>query len=79
MFFFINTSTELQLCSFHKTEVRDTGIKTDNIYHLSPAVSQPCLPTCIDSISFINNTPPLVVLDWNNDNIKWLLQKYKII
>lgn len=41
--FFINISTKLQLCSFHEREVHGRGIKTDNLYHRSPVVSQPFL------------------------------------
>lgn len=51
------------------------GIKSDNLYNCSAAVSQVFyLPACVDNIISINNGTHLVALDWN-DNIRWIMKK----
>lgn len=58
--FFINTSTELQLCSFHKQFMAEGLNQTAFIIILQLSVSLFYLLACVDNISSINNATPLV-------------------
>lgn len=74
--FFINISTKLQLCSFHEREVHGRGIKTDNLYHRSPVVSQPFLSASMCRQYQLHwQCHSFSGMDWNDDNVKRPLQK----
>lgn len=59
-----------------REKFRAEGSKqTTFIIVLQLSISLFYIPACRDNINSINIATPLAALDWNNDNIQWLLQK----